>query len=54
MLDRWSSKGWASLLGWLAMLALVMGAAAAQAQGKAKVGASLFNAKDCYECHEAI
>jgi nitrite reductase (cytochrome c-552) len=55
MFDAWGSKGWARLLGWVAMLAvLMMGAAAAHAQDKGKAKAPPFNAKDCYECHETI
>ena len=54
MSDHWGSRGWTALLGWLAMLALLMGAVAAHAQDKSKVKATAFNAKDCYECHEAI
>jgi len=34
MLDRFGVKGWARLLGWLAVLAFLMGAAAAHAQDK--------------------
>jgi nitrite reductase (cytochrome c-552) len=54
MFVRSGSGQWRLLLGWLAMLALLMGAAAAHAQDKGRSKPAPFNAKDCYECHEAI
>ncbi len=54
MNNRVGSRVWSTLLGLLAALALLMGAAAAHAQAKINVKAAVFNTKDCYECHEAI
>lgn len=49
---RWiGSPFWRALLGLAAALALLAGGSAAYAAQKSKV---TYNAKDCYECHEAI
>jgi len=49
---RWrGSSLWRASLGLAAALALLAGAGAAYAQ---KAKAAAFDAKDCYECHEAI
>ena len=57
------SSGWrTALLGVVATMALLLAAPAAMAQAQAqakvsaqaKVKAGTFNAKDCYDCHEAI
>ena len=54
MLHR-GRPGWLATLLRVAMaLAISMGCGAALAQAKPAAKAALFNAKDCYECHEAV